>query len=508
MMVTACGDATSSHRASNVIVVLVDTLRRDHVGAYGYEKETTPCMDRLAEEGFVFRRAVAPSCWTKPSVASLVTGLYPGRHGAVSRGLEDGRLCMLNPDHLTLAERMKAAGYKTAAFVTNPHIIPTFHFDQGFDDFIQPAGDAKELLAKALDWIDGRDREDKFFLYLHVLDPHVPYYPPKGYREKFVEGNPGPGAPLVRMGDPVALMVWMKNYRRWKPASPEDRFRFDYERKGAALKKRLCEGYPQFKEKLAHVDPAANQDMLRAALFLDFVGKDDPALVRRMRHLTSLYDGEIAYADEALGRFVEGLKARGLMDESILVVTADHGETFFEHDEWGHGFDVHAPEVDVPLIFRVPGSGGVIKGSFDLPVSLVDVYPTILHMLDLSRSSDIDGVSLWPVMRNPDQSAMRKRPVFSEVFLKGQDRVAAMMRGKKAIRACTSEGAVSWLYFDLEKDPGEQNPIEGIEGKDEFTALRGLIDRFVENRALDFMNKGGEVRLSGEELRQLKALGY
>jgi arylsulfatase A-like enzyme len=132
-------------------------------------------MDRLTAEEFNFRKALAPSSWTNPSVASLLTGLYPARHGAVCcptflTGLSD-----LKESHRTLAEYLKETGYRTAAMVTNPHIDPWYRFDQGFDEFMQPAGKAGELLDKALEWIRNRQGERRFFLQdpreMNPMDP-------------------------------------------------------------------------------------------------------------------------------------------------------------------------------------------------------------------------------------------------------------------------------------------------------------------------------------------------
>lgn len=168
----------------NVIIYLVDTLRADRLGCYGYPKPTSPHLDRFAEGATLFETAIAQAPWTRPSVASVLTGLGPLAHGV--RTLED-RL----PDAAeTLAERLRASGYRTAAFSTNWHIGPDTGFAQGFDDFLffPKEPDSTSVNRRVLAWLDARHGEKPFFLYIHTLDPHSPYTPPLDLRQKFAPG--------------------------------------------------------------------------------------------------------------------------------------------------------------------------------------------------------------------------------------------------------------------------------------------------------------------------------
>lgn len=166
----------------NVVIYLVDTLRADRLGCYGYPRPTSPHLDRFAEGATLFETAVAQAPWTRPSVASVLTGLGPLAHGV--RTLED-RL----PDAAdTLAERLRAAGYRTAAFSTNAHVGADTGFAQGFDDFhFLPQEDSAAVSRRAAAWLDQRG-EGPFFLYVHTLDPHSPYTPPLDLRRKFAPG--------------------------------------------------------------------------------------------------------------------------------------------------------------------------------------------------------------------------------------------------------------------------------------------------------------------------------
>jgi arylsulfatase A-like enzyme len=498
--VTACSEPAPLE-GSNIIIVLIDTMRSDYLDTYGGNRNLSPFMDRLAQEGICFRRVMAPSSWTKPSVASLLTGLYPGRHGAVRYPWHEEvvgyqGMIPLHESHVTLAERMKASGYRTAAFVTNPHVIASNRFDQGFDAFHQPAGDAAALLDRALEWIETEGGKGKFFLYLHLIDPHSPYYPPDDFRNRLAGEGPGNKAPFAHQGDPMGVAMWVEQRLKWRPENPDEPFRFDY----GKIVPRLKEHYPDLE---AQID----LEKVRALIDLDFECKDDPALRKRVDHLLSLYEGEVAYVDDALARFVDALEELRVLDRTILALTGDHGEAFLEHDIWGHGFDVHREQVDVPLILRVPEGEGTMRGTFDFPVSLVDLYPTLLDMIGEPIPGGVDGASLWPAMSEGNPSGLEARCVFAEALLEYGDFVAARSRDKKLIRTQRPDDSVTWDYYDLSRDPGEQEPLP-VDAGDEAQRLKRSIEVLLENRDRRFEDEGGEAILSEDEIEQMKKLGY
>jgi len=478
-----------------VIVVLIDTLRSDHVDALGAKKGLSPCMDRLAEQGFLFQRALAPSSWTKPSVASLFTGLYPGRHGAIGTPVSfNGRASALDPALVTLAEQLKSAGYHTAAFATNPQIIADFHFDQGFDRFVQPAGTAGELLNRALEWIKDRQPGERYFTYLHLIDPHEPYFPPQEFRERYGRKKPGKGALFVREGIPLGIKQWARQFKRWQPPPSGEGFSFDYKPLAGIVE----QGFPDLDPKKLH-----------ERVFLDFSGMEDPALLDRIDYLTSHYRGEVAYADNALADFVGGLEKLGLLDDILLVVTGDHGETFLEHGNWGHGYALHIEEVDVPLLIRTPGTEGPFKGASNDPVSLVDIYPTVLDFLGLSLPKDLDGTTLGPVIRGEKSKNLASRIVFSELIHEKSDQVAAVRGLKKVIRRVEAKGEVQWQCFDLAVDPQELHPVTpSQQDKQEYLTLGKAIEYRLKMRTLDHEGKGPKEALSEEVMEQMRALGY
>jgi arylsulfatase A-like enzyme len=168
----------------NVIVYLVDTLRRDHLGVYGHRRDTSPRVDAFARDAIVFDNAYAPSSWTRPSTASLMTGLSPSRHRAI------GRLDVVRPEHWALSEHFQAAGYRTLGFVTNPNVLAVWGFDQGFDSYLDIDAEslstrADRVIDQVLRALDALAPDERFFLYVHTLDPHAPYAPPPPYDQMF-----------------------------------------------------------------------------------------------------------------------------------------------------------------------------------------------------------------------------------------------------------------------------------------------------------------------------------
>jgi arylsulfatase A-like enzyme len=176
-----------------IVVVLIDTLRADRLGCYGYGRPTSPHLDAFAEEAVLFERCIAPSTWTRPSTASLFTGLLPSRHGATSAQVG------LGGERWTIAEALRERGYRTAAFGSNPHVFRDTGFDQGFETFVEPPPESprvpyargEEIVDRALGWLEERRGGEPWFLYVHLFDPHAPYDPREPYRARFDRGERG-----------------------------------------------------------------------------------------------------------------------------------------------------------------------------------------------------------------------------------------------------------------------------------------------------------------------------
>jgi arylsulfatase A-like enzyme len=289
--VTLTGAPTDSTDRPNVLVILIDTLRADHVGAYGYERATTPEIDRqLAQRGVLFERAYAQAPWTLPSVASLFTGVQPGRFLAAQMAAFS-----LPDDLASLPELMAARGYATAGFVANPTLHAGIGFARGFATFYNPPltlesmkRGADDLTPRVEAWLRAHQRQP-FFLYAHYIDPHDPYLPPtlEGKRSPFLPDYAGPVT-----GD------WVHGVYNGRLTLP---------------------------------DPA----------------RDVPQMV-------ALYDAEIAYVDRHVGRLLDALDPE-ILARTLVLVTSDHGEELFDHGGWKHGQTLYEEQIRVPLVLRWDG---------------------------------------------------------------------------------------------------------------------------------------------------------
>jgi arylsulfatase len=356
LALASCDVQARSKGPRGVILVCIDTLRADHLGCYGYgARETTPALDRLAAQSTVFADASATAGWTKPSVPSFLTGTYPCQHGVYegSARLEAGAVTDVLPEEARpLAEVFRDAGWRTAAFVRNAQLRPGNGFEQGFDLYQDEAGDAREIRWRAQDWLDELGAEEPFFLYLHLLDVHWPYPVPDTYATRFA------------------------------PAERVDPFRDD-----------------------------------NSKALLEAINDGDRELAAEEREaLIALYDGALRYADDELGRFLAYLERRGLSDEVVVSVVADHGEEFGEHGHVGHGHGLSEGLLRVPWILRVPGRE---PRRVEAPVSLIDLFPTLLAAASLAAPPS-EGIDR---LREPEAA----RAILAEH--KAPDRYEHTLRG-------------------------------------------------------------------------------
>jgi len=334
-------EAWRAARGPNLLLVSIDTLRADHLGAYGYDLPTSPTIDaRLAGEGVTFTDVYSQSPKTTPSHMTLLTSLYPSVHGVEL--WQNGKPAhVLNPAVHTLAEILKNAGYATAAFTGGAQVDPVRGFDQGFDLYTV-SGQQR----RARRWL-GRHRWQRFFVFYHTYDVHDPYLPPDEY---------------IRLFDP--------DYRG---------------RVLDAIHRLRAEG---------GMSVAAWEGISRR--FWDSVDRSDP---RDVRFVERLYDAGIRRMDtETIRPLLDRLDQLGLARDTLVVFTSDHGEAFGEHGQFQHD-DLYAGTVRVPLVLRWPGR---LPASLRIAsrVRLIDVMPTILELLGVPAPPSLQGQSLTALLHD------------------------------------------------------------------------------------------------------------
>ncbi len=471
-------------RNPNVIMVLIETTRADHIGCYGYKRDTTPNIDALAKEGVVFENYYTAAPFSGPSKATLATGLFPYNNGVRSMPQRIRR------DVKTLAQVFRANGYRTGGFASGLFMGPQFGYHRGFETYeclgtpydlfrfttalrgleltlnrLTPwymdenervrVEDATRAVPRVLNWIDS-DAADPFYCLLEFNEPHLDYVPPPPFNKKFTEDYPG--------------YTLMKDISTRK--IPRYDVIYDFDKLG----------YSQ----------------------------------RDVAQSIALYDGEIAYVDWAIGNLVAGLRKRGLLDNTVLMVTADHGENFGEHGIYFQHTQLYEAALHVPMVVHYPRQlqPARIKGL----VGEVDVFPTLMELAGISYTAPLDGVSMlrkidndvsnYPlfaeddIMRDP---ALKRYPNY-RVYLPGVAGKWRMIREGdwKLIYIPNATGGEYELY-DVVKDPLERNNLYATEpaiGE----RLRLRLDQWIEQ------DKSGEKDLDPAMLKarekELRALGY
>ena len=383
----------------NVVLVVVDALRADHVGTYGYDRHaTTPNLDRFAGRSAVFEHTLAQAGWSVPSIASLFAGVDPQAHQVLRYDpLTRVEFDTLRDGETTLAEVLQGAGYQTAALKKSVVLDPARGMMQGFDVARIVGGDmaegrsAGELTDAAIAWLtEERDPRRPTLLYLHYMDPHSSYRAPEPFYSRWTGGYRG-----ALTGDHMEI---------------ERRF-------------------------LAGGEAPSRADV---------------------RHLVALYDSEIAYWDEQFGRLMQHLVVSGLDTDTIVVVTADHGEAFHEHGQWFHG-NVWLENLGVPLLVKAPG---VAPARYAHWTQLIDVAPTIADLVGLPGGPRWMGRSQAGVLHGGP-------PLIGPVY--GEFGGMQTLVTPDSLKLTVGDGAVK--LYNLRRDPGERTDLGPVRGL--------LVDRLV-----------------------------
>jgi arylsulfatase A-like enzyme len=443
------GKEAARPQARNFLLIVIDTLRADHLGAYGSSRNLSPSLDTLANESYLFENAIATSAWTRSSIASMFTSQFPSPLGVL------GRKDAIPEEVTTIAEVFQRRGYSTYGVTTNGNAGASFGFAQGFEAFEYPdikrsyPGGATKFPAEgvtkmALDWLKTRDATKPFFVFLHYTDPHDPYFPHDGLL-------PGP-----------------------EPAG-----RFDGSRK------RLGEMDREFRQ-----SGLPQEDMDR---------------------IKYLYAGEVKYCDIWIGKLIAGLKELGLWDDLMIIVTADHGEGLWDHSERAHGRDLYEEMIRVPLLVRYPGPADAGGARIATPVSLVDLAPTLLAGAGAPAPAEFRGRDLWNRARRNAETS-EQPGIYAELGLDWMHLESVRVGNHKLIRdrrrAAEDDGA--YQLFDLSADPNEKRNVMQA-APDVAPRLRmSLADwrNALAEQALA-AKKGMRLdQLSVADLESMKALGY
>ncbi|MFH1313731.1 MAG: sulfatase [Candidatus Eisenbacteria bacterium] len=381
----------------NVVIIAVDTLRPDHLGCYGYERNTSPAIDNLAAEGVLLENTISQSPWTLPSFSTVFTSLYPSQHGAMSA------VSRMRETFPTLAAILKEHGYATGAVVNATVLRPEYGVNRGFDYYDPPPSMGRRadgVTADVLEWIQ-RHNDRPFLMFAHYFDPHEPYAPLPPYDALFDAGYNG------RIGNAFVLHDYFPNV------------------------------------------VGMNFDDLRS---LDEMDWD---------HIRALYDGEIAYTDKAIADLLSGLSDLGIRDNTLVVFLSDHGEEFFEHEGFGHGHTLFGEVIRVPLIFSLPDrlpEGMRVSRQVRL-IDVMPTILSLLGISTDAHLEGIDLMPALTGNGETAPSRGALFPpgaAYSEGLLQGSERKGITAQPWKMIYDLRTRNE---MLFNLEQDPAEEENL-------------------------------------------------
>ena len=465
-------DDGGERRPQGVIFLLADTLRRDHLESWGYHRPTAPFLTELMAEGTRFADNISQGTWTKVSVASIFSSLYPTSHG-IFRAAD-----RLPASVTVMPEVFNDAGYATLSTssvlftgkLTNLHQgVEVLHERASVGNLgHSPTKTARTFVDRLLPWLEDH-RDTPFFVFLHVFDPHSPFEPYRPYDTLWAE----PGAGDVH------------------------------------------------EERLDAIREVLDEDALRPAtlpyhLDIETAGVDRDIFIA---HEKDWYDGSIRGMDAEIARLFEKLRELGLDDDTLLVFMSDHGEEFLEHGRHFHGFTAYGEMVNVPLFFRWPGvvpAGLVVEQT----VQSIDVMPTVLELARLSVPDEAQGQSLVPLMaaEAPEQFGWASRPAFSERRDTGSGELdpdlpdiesfTVVLDGWKLVQNLNvPEGRSEFELYDHVEDPLNLHDVAG-DHPDIVERLANEIDRWQAVALAQKVEEESPDDVSPEELATLRALGY
>ncbi len=432
----------------NVVLIIIDALRADRVGGKRNGQPLMTFLEEFSKGSAVFEHAVTACTWTRPSIASLLTSLHVNTHQVFSDGktsLDGTNMAdTLSPGLETMAEYLYEQGYQTAGVQTNGNLAPVFKYDQGFEKYLYlPDSTTREVTDATLGLLN--NLTSPFFLYVHYLDPHLPYNPPEEYRRQF--GWPPAISPEELKTVTTDFMAYVVNYMKCVSGAETG----TYTPLSDAAKETAC----------------------------------------------LLYDAEVRYVDDALRRLVPELQRR--WPDTYIIISADHGEHLWDHDSYGHGLSMYEEVLHVPMIVSGPG---ISPCNIPRNVSLVDILPTVAAWLKLPVRPFWQGKDMFaPPPKEP-------RPFFSytegpnpgwktkrEMVLVGNDKLI-VDRMKDMVE-----------LYDVAKDPQNLHDLSG-ERPEQVKAFRALLDEHQKENMRARQTVRTKAVMDAETEERLHGIGY
>jgi arylsulfatase A-like enzyme len=436
LWLSGCGKLLQ-RKKPNIILIVIDTLRFDHVSCYGYHRKITPNIDRLAQQSLLFKKAVSTAPWTLPSVASILTSRLP----SILRIYED--YTTIDDRFPLLPQILKNYNYTNYGIVSSVLLSSSLGFNKGFDyykevDITRHAGISSPLITEKAVSCIRQGHNNPFFLFLHYFDPHYPFILHEQYKY-----------------------------------------------------------HPSYKGRIKSGHHISDLWRIRHTL-----SQED------IRYLLSLYDSEIAFTDFHVGKLLNELINRDLYDNSIIIITSDHGEEFMERGWIGHTITLHQELIHVPLIMKLPGGKARI---IDTPVGLIDIVPTLCKYLGFEIPDGLDGKAL----NLKGGSLAGSRPIYSETFNSQSNRpdaepiafVSVILDNWKLIHDGTTH---TEQIYDLSSDPLEKSNLAGL-NSEKSSMLAAQLSNWVNYVTIQESKPTTQDEreiFTPEQRKQLESLGY
>lgn len=417
-------------KASNVILIVVDTLRADHLSCYGYNRKTSPNIDNLSLDSALFKNAISTAPWTAPSIGSLLTSQYPSVLGFIDDAVK------IDDKFLTLAEIFKGNYYKTKGIISHEYVSHSVGFNQGFDSYDEDNSrgtghiSSPSITEKAISFIKKHHKKHKFFLFLHYFDPHCNFYMHPSY-----------------------------NY------------------------------YPNYSGTLTS-----------GLTILELLKKAPTMSADDIKYIKALYDSEISFTDEYIGKLLDKLKELRLYNNSLIIFTADHGEAFCERgDYWiGHCKTLYQELIHVPLIIKLPGNNK--KKIIDKYISLIDLMPTIIDYAGLRIPNEHEG----EIVNINDEKELKSKIIMSETKKKANLQ-SVIRRPWKFIYEPNQNLK---QLFNLKKDPIESKNV-ALKNERILKEMETILQKWNDYVKLKKSEAKAQIPdFTEEQKKRLKSLGY